>query len=245
MPFSSRARGFALIELLLVLGVGVVMMIAVWATFAQRNQDLKVSQSFDTIEQLGLLADSAYSTSPGYWLNGPMGAEPVTLQKLQSVIDELPETIIDQGGGNYTNPWAGAWTVGAANSVAGTNDLLVMTMAGLPTQACITLVSRMAPRQYDTRVNGTLVGLTPARTTTANGRSAVRGGQLIPLCQQNQNTVIFRRMKPVDYTLLRDQPMNPNTLTTGTGSETERYLPVFQRVEQAMAAREAAQVALP
>lgn len=235
------SRGFALIELLLVLGIGTALMVAVWAMYATRNEDLRVEQSFDAIDQLVMAADSNYSSSRGYFL-ATTPAQPATLAQLHAAIGELPDPIIHQGGSSYTNPWGGTWTVSAA-STAGTHlDLLTIALTNLPAQSCVSLVSRMAPRMYDTRVNNTLVGLAPARTTDAAGRNQVRAGQLIPLCQQANNTVLFRRLKPINYSMLRDQPMDPNTLSA---RETTDYLPVFQRVEQAMANREAAQVAIP
>lgn len=242
MPRTKTTRGFALLELLMALGIGVLMMAAVWAVFGQREQDLRVQKAFDAIEQLVTVADTGYASSEGYWVTTASGVQAITLQRLHALIVELPDSIIHQGGTTYTNPWGGNWTVGSASTASGNRDLMVITLTDLPVQSCITLVSRMAPRMFDTRVNSSLVGLTPARTQNAAGRDRVRTDQLIGLCEDGDNTVAFRRLKPVDYTMLRSQPMNPNTLSAW---DTTHYLPAFQRIEQAMTAREAAQVAIP
>ncbi len=237
-----KKRGFALIELLLVLGIGVLFAAAAWLAYASRMEDFRVEQSFNAIDRIIDVSDQAYASSPGYWLNSMAGNQNISLDNIKSTLNDLPDAIIDQGGGSYTNSWGGTWTVGNANTSSGDRDLLVITTTRIPASACTNFVALMAPRMYDTRVNNGLVALQPAATINSAGRNAIRPDKVIPLCAQANNTIVFRRLKPVDYTMLRDQPMNNKNLSA---RENTSYVPVFNRVEQAMRDRETAQLSIP
>jgi hypothetical protein len=245
MPISCRYHGFALIELLLVLGVGVLIISLVWSTYASRNEDVKVVRTLDGLNRLVDIADSSYSTTAGYSRVVGATTQYATVADLHASAKELPDSILDLGAGAYSNLWGGTWTASVENSTGTAADLLALTVTQLPSYACLQLVGFASPKMYDTTINGTLVGLSPARTTAVLGRSEIRVPTTVSLCAAATNTIKFRHFKPVDYTMLRNHPFGQTLDPNPASVENTVYVPTYNRVEAAITAREAAQVALP
>lgn len=227
---------------MLTFGVGIAIMAVVFSAYASKSDQTRVTQSVDAINRLIDVADRAYANRVGYdQLNASNVLEPVTLSRLREAAKELPDAIPERSDGSTANPWNGVWEVGSDSTDGATADLLTVRMDQVPTAACIQLVGLLAPTLYDTQVNGELVGLEPARTAESLGRSQTRPGMLSARCAQDSNDLTFRYLKPVDYTFLRGQPLT----STLTSAESAAITPSYTRIEAAMVAREAAQVALP
>ena len=249
MPTRLRQSGFSLIELLLALGIGVLVMAAVYAAYDGRRTDAEVAVLDADLDALVQKADMAYASSGQYAVIAG-SAVPVNAQRLNDVAGGLPSAFIPDASmsSGYRTFWGGQATVGAASTNGGvTLDLLTVTLAGIPSTACLDLVGRMAPRMYDTRVNGTLVGLTPARTSANQGRFSIRVEQAAPLCSGDSNTVLFRHLKPLDYNAFRSHPAGKN-FEPGVDAQSDEATAIqanYTRVEAALAARETAQLAIP
>lgn len=238
----KASRGFTLIELALVLGIGALITAGVYASFASRNQDIKVRTSVQDMDLLVQAADRAYASRYEYRI----GTTDANLAAIRTAARELPASFFDEGGGTFTNPWGGLWSVGVASTDASTGNLLTISVQDIPSYACVRMASTAAPRFYDTTINGNLVALTPARTPTSQGRSDVDIAQVTALCAASEeNDMVFRRLKPADYMSLRQQPML-ETLTPGLETCTDPgcFQPTYDRTEAALNAREAAQLAL-
>lgn len=241
-PTRPHSLGFTLIELVLVLGVGALVTAGVYASFASREQDVKVRVTAQDMNDLVKAADRVYATSHEYRINGT----PVSLPVLRASARTLPASFYDQGGSNFKNPWGGDWTIGTQSSDGTTGNLFRIYASGIPSYACARLVSATSPRAYSTRINNSLVALSPARTPASLGRSDPDMIQVTRLCSESeQNELVFLYLKPADYQSLRQQPML-ETLMPGLETCTAPgcFQPTYDRTEAALNAREAAQQAL-
>lgn len=237
--------GFSLIELLLALGVGVLVMAAAFAAYSGRRSDAEVNVLDADINALIYKANMAYLNNNEYM----QGTALITGQRLVDAVGPLPNAFIPDAGmtSGFRHFWGGQATISAASTDGGaTRDLLTITLADVNADVCIDLVGRLAPRMYDTRVDGNLVGMRPERTALRQGRSDIRVEQVAPLCDGN-NQLVFRYLKPLDYTRFRSLPVTAS-FTPGETPGSDEEIAIadnFARIEAALAARETAQLALP
>lgn len=237
--------GFSLVELLLALGIGVLVMAAAFMAYDTRRSDAEVNVLDADIDALIYKANMAYSNSNQY-VQTAGSVAPITAQRLNDVVGGLPNAFIpdSEAPSGFNHFWGGEVVIGAASTNGGTiRDLLTITLFNIPPEVCIDLVGRLAPRMYDTNVNGTLAGLKPARIAARQGRNAIRVEQVAPLCAGDENDIVFRYLKPLNYSIFRSLPVS-SSFTPGSGEETA-VLDNFNRIEAAMNAREDAQIALP
>lgn len=241
MKQSHTQSGFTLVETLLALGLGILVMVAVYIGYATKRTDAEIEILDTAIDVVISKASMAYSSEPGYRLNNGSNRL-ITSENLAADVGGLPEGFVATGNAaQYNNFWNGQANITAQSSNGSIYDLLTITLTNLPTRVCVDLVNRVAPRVYDTRVNNSLVGLTPARNREGLGRNAVKPGQMVPLCQQNGNTVQIRHLKPFNFTIIRSQPIGQ----TMTAAEDAAITPNYNRIEAALTARETAQNAIP
>ena len=241
MKRSLRQSGYSLVEVMLALGVGLLVMVAVYAGYTTKRTDAEVEILDAAVDIAIYKASMAYASEPGYRLSNA-GNRLITNENLSEDTGGLPEGFVSTTNTTqYGNFWGGQSTISAESSNGTVFDLLTLTFTNLPSRVCVDLVNRIAPRVYDTRVNNTLVGLTPARTREGLGRSSVKPGQMVPLCQQAANTIKFRHLKPFNFTVLRSQPIGD----TMTPAEAAAITPNYNRIEAALTARETAQNAIP
>ena len=246
---ARRQSGFSLVELLLALGIGVLVMAAAFAAYDTRRSDAEVNVLDADIDALVYKANMAYSNSNQY-VQTTGSAAPITAQRLNDAAGGLPNAFIPDASvtSGFSHFWGGEASIGADSSDGGvTRDLLTLTLADIEPEVCIDLVGRIAPRMYDTLVDGTLVGMGPARTAARQGRNAIRVDQVVPLCAGDQNDIVFRYLKPLDYSIFRSPPVS-SSFTPGETNDSDEAIAIvgnFNRIEAAMDDREAAQVALP
>ena len=247
--------GFTLIEFILGLVISMIVVATVLAVGISQRQDQEAVETEFAVTSLKAQAQNAYSQSMGFMT---ADGTPITTQDLFSYGQIFPRGVVNTAppgtvptDSQITNDWGGTIAVSADNSVPTSPapcggaarppyDLLRITLTKVPAKACSQMVGTLAPQSYDTYVNGSLVALDPAPSSAGPGRSSVRYSQAAPLCNHDQNTLVFRSLKPLALYTLRSYPPTTNL----TPSESACTLPEYNRVQNAMAAREAAQAAL-
>ena len=247
----THQKGFSLIELLLALGIGILVMAAAYAAYDTRRSDAEVAVLDADIDALIYKANMAYLGSGSYTAaDAAAVVQPISATRLAAAAGGLPNAFDPSASSpsGYRNFWGGVATLGAESTDGGTTqDLFTITLQGIAPRECVDIVGRIAARMYDTRVNNGLVGLSPARSNSALGRSDIRVSQVVPLCQQAANDIKFRYLKPLNYSLMRSLPV-ASTFKPGQTPNSDEQTAIagnFTRIEAAMTAREAAQVAIP
>lgn len=257
LAMSLRSsRGFTLIEFIIALVLGLLIVAVGLSVGFGRAQDANAQELQSAITQVRQTADGAYAQSIGYVTSDGV---PVSGPGLFALDNRLPEGVVNTApSGSPTaaqiqNGWGGAFSLGVESTTASAtpacaagpsgaaNDLLTITVDKIPSKACITLLSGLAPQMYDSYVNGKLVALSPGPGNGVQGRSGVNVSQAGPLCSaQPVASIKFRSLKPVNIADLRSNPMT----STMTATEQACVTPQYNRIQNAMAAREAAQSAL-
>lgn len=250
-PISSRPcvptphQGFTLVEFMLALAVAAIIIIAALTLYTAQMENVRAQKTVYAIQDLEETANSNYANNTSYsTIEGALADLPT----LYVLTQEVPEGVVYTAppAGNptaaaFANLWGGTFTISTNNSVSGTNDLIVFSLSQIPHDSCVSIMNALAPVQYDTTVNGTLVGLSPPANAANNGRYTLNMNQALGLCQTSNNTMVFRLLKPLNFLQMRNYPL----AGTMTAQESAWITPQYNRVQAAMAAREAAQVAIP
>lgn len=262
MKRKGRKAGLTVLELAIVMGIGLIILAGATALAVQGYRNFQVARATDELKEIFTLADRAFTSSPGY----VDGGGPVSLTRLMAINGELPNVFTPVTGGKFKTPWGslagatGEFLFRPESTDGVTMNLGVLEVTGLPLNVCTRLVAAISAGVYDTKVNGRLVPLKPGPTACSAsvddtmqgkscnaGRNRVQVGSASELCKTRlPATVEFRHLKPVDYRALRNQPLM-DTLQAGPESCTDPgcFTATYNRTENAMKAREAAQAALP
>ena len=128
-------------------------------------------------------------------------------------------------------------------------DLVTVETTNIPQDECVIILQQVSPFVYDTYVNGNLVGLERTEGNTV-ARNSLNFTQALPLCQAS-NTMRFRKLKELNLSALRkNQPFSGGLTPQERGDVAgdrhyqQAYLPNYNRIRDALAARETAQQAL-
>lgn len=255
---ASLSRGFTLVEFMLALVLGMLVVAVGLSVGYQHAQDVKAKEAGQSVLQVRDLADSAFSMNIGYITSDGILANLPDLYTLDNrlplgVVNGNADPIAKPAATDLKNEWGGQFSVGVESSTttatpacqpgpAGpAHDLLTITLDQVPSSVCVGMITQVAPQMYDTYVNNKLVALTPAPGNGVPGRRAVDISKAGPLCSAGPTaTLKFRSLKPLMPSSLRGNPLT----TTMTATEAACVQPQYTRVENAMAAREAAQAAL-
>lgn len=232
--------GFTVLELMMVMAIGVFVATLSWTVYRSARADTRVNQHADLLRYVVASADSVTMTRNDYQIPNGSGATPITaaaIVALTGTQNMFPSGSTGSTAGIY-GP-LGQVAVTTASSAGSANDLLVLTTTQVPARECSRLVVRMAPGVYDMRINNSLVRLTPAPENGSLGRSDAEGGQVATLCGNGNNTVTIRKLKYINFAAMRHDGFGEFT-----GDEEAVITPLYNRMEAAMAAREAAQSAL-
>lgn len=258
MRARSLSRGFTVIEFMLALMLGMLVVAVGLSVGYQHAQDVKAQEVGQAILQVRADADAAYSMSIGYVTMDGTQANLPDLYVLDNrlpmgVVNGNPDPAAKPAVADLTNEWGGQFTMGVESStntatpacsaapVGPAHDLLTITVDKVPSSVCMSLITQLSPQMYDTYVNGQLVALTPPPGNGVPGRRAVDVTQAGPLCSASDvATIKFRSLKPLMPSSLRGYPLT----STMTAAEAACVQPQYDRVENAMAARETAQNAL-
>lgn len=256
----KKESGFTLVEMMLAIGIGMVILLAVWLKFAKFKEENEILLQSEAVQTLFVQGNSIYSDSIEFSNDVTGSATPISLPKMVATTSlNLPDPIINGmiSGGGFTNIWGGDWLVYPESSDGGaTQDIMVVEVSAVPQSACRMLLVQLAPQMYDTNVNNQLVPL--AADVNADGdnsfvwRNSLSMESAFAVCnQRNRNTMKFRQLKELDLTSLRRIQPNPTSLTNeenGTIPANSRYrynyLSQYNRVQSAMQSREDAQALL-
>lgn len=233
-------NGFSILELMMVLVVGVFVATLSWTMYRSARAEMRVNQHADLFRYIVASADSITMTRDDYQIPNGGGATAISAGAIASLTgtqNMFPTGSIGNASGIY-GP-LGQVTVSTASSAGSANDLLVLSTAQIPAKECIGLVIRMAPGIYDMRVNNNLVKLTPEPGNGALGRSDAEPAQVATLCNSSSNTVSVRKLKSINFAAMRHDGFG-----AFTGNEATVITPLYNRMEAAMTAREAAQSSL-
>ena len=248
---ARKSQGYALIELIITLGIGAIMAVTVWQIYGERQAISRGTTTSLAVESLIHSADAAYASEIDFVARSGVMAVPATMVDLANAVDnDLPRGV-ERSGSTFLNQFGGTWTLGTARSVpAGPMDLLTLTVTEVPRAECQVVLGNIAPFVHDTRVNGTLVHLVPMTPADAPNRNSVDLAQGMPLCV-GRNTMVFRHLKHINLPDLRRMyPYGHGGLTeeeqglSPSWRYSESFLEHYNRLQAAANAREAAQVAL-
>lgn len=250
-----HSKAFTLVEFMLALVISTIIVALVVSVAMDHDQDQRAEEAAYAVTALRQEAEAAYSNNMGFMTYN--GAQ-ITGPTLFTYDKRFPRGVINTAApgalptaAQITNYWGGTFTVSSDSSVATSpgpcggaarapNDLLKISLTQVPIKACVQMASILAPKSYDTTINGTLVGLDPAPDAAGPGRRNVRYEQAGPLCVDAGNTLVFRSLKPLALNTLRGYPPTTNL----TPTEAACTLPEYNRVQNALTAREDAQSAL-
>lgn len=251
--FSSRRpqKGYALAELILTLGIGTIIAASVWGVYAERRVANRATKHADAIQSLFHQSDKVYALSIEFVTVDGSGTEvPLSLDRLAAATSADIPVEVQPSASGYVNYWGGTWNVGTASTNGGSVlDLVTVETTNIPQDECIIILQQVSPFVYDTYVNGNLVGLERTEGNTV-ARNSLNFTQALPLCQDS-NTMRFRKLKELNLSALRKTQPFSGSLTpqergdvAGDRHYQQAYLPNYNRVRDALAARETAQQAL-
>ena len=245
-----RSRGYSLIELILTLGIGSIIAMAVWSVFGERQVLVRATKQAQAVHSIFYQADRAYASSIEFTVgDGAGGVLPLNLERLSvAARGDLPAELIGDPG-DFTNEWGGRWTLSTGSATGAFQDLAILETDQVPQSECRMMLQQVSPFIYDTYVNGSLVGL-QLNEADSLYRNSLNFTQALPLCQGGNNTLRFRKIKDINLTELRRRRPFYGDLTEEERGDavSERYkqdyLTHFNRIQAAMTSRENAQLAL-
>ncbi len=101
------------------------------------------------------------------------------------------------------------------------------------------MLKNFAANSFETRVNGSLVGLSPYANENRIGRHQIRWDQAARFCGSENNGVEVLKLKPVELSSLL--PRSPRIPSPAQEAE---YITQYNRMKSALAAREYRQLEL-
>lgn len=169
-PMGRKAKGFSLIELLLVLAVAVLLIVVGFVLYQQNAEGARSDQAQKQL--LGLRSGIArLYTTPNY--TGISAASIITA-------GQAPSNMVN--GNALQGPWGGAVTVAAANWNGGTANAFTITFNNVPRSECNTMAAA---------VQNNFVGITVGSTAVKNATTAFNSTTLATACNNDSNAVVF------------------------------------------------------
>lgn len=244
---KKKSSAFTLIEVMLAISITMLIILMVYSAYSVAMRDVKVRQTAQLIDMIFDTSNNMTMTRTDFMIEAtPTSTRPISIAEIvnmRNTVDDFPSgTGVDFNSGIVSHTFGGEVQLTTASSVTGAFDLAALTLYDVPGNACLRLLSSMAPVVYDMSVNGSLVGLFPEPDDTDElGRNQLRVEQAVGLCQRN-NDIEFRVLKEINFATLRHRlfPFGPSM----TPEESAFITPLYDRQQNAIALREAAQQAL-
>lgn len=237
----SGQKGFTLVEALLSITVGLLMAVISFVGFKSFSDDLNIEKEAALLKYIITTADAISASSSNYQI--PTTSGPVSLTSALIIQAQGDENKFPVGTGivgtNIWGPIGSQINVSVTSSTGTAYDLLTLRVDNLSSKQCLNLLNKMVNNIYDISVNGSLIALSPAPTNNSAGRNEINYAKASPLCAGTQKTVVFRKLKDINYATLRK-----NNIGTLSAEESAVIIPLYNRTEQAMTLRESAQAAL-
>ena len=245
MSSFRTMRGFSLIELMLSMTIAIFITVAVYWGYSVMRDDQRVQETYALIDLLINDAAMASFSSSDFQVRDASG-NPTALNNAAVLAIRANESEYPSGtsfdGDLIYHPFDGTVTISTNSTDGSTQDLIRVDVENVPTKACLRLLSKFSGAMYDMYVNDNLVGLAPEATEGSVGRSELRPEQAAPLCNEDSRVeVSFRKLKDINFSEMRVKPIG-NVLNA---DEQAKIQPIYDRYQNAMDDREAAQLALP
>lgn len=151
---KQNEKGFSLLELLLVVGVGALLLLAGIGTYQLVTSGSTANDAVRLLATIKQQAQRAYQGQAAY--------DPNMLPTLVAM-QAFPSGVVDQATGVASDPWGGAITVGAA--APATN--FTITYPAVPSASCIQIGTAFTEADTDF-VSLTIGGAAVLPVTTAN-----------------------------------------------------------------------------
>ncbi len=173
----NNAKGFSLIELLLVLGVLAILLVAAFVVYPQVRDRNQANTEVSNLTSTKANINNLYASKGGNYT----GLTTDIANQARVFPASMNNNTFDAGQ-EITTAWGGGVQLGVTNSPAGgANRAFTVTYATVPQGVCLGLVSGAAGNFADITVGGTSVytggqfdpGLAAANCNTADGGPVV------------------------------------------------------------------------
>jgi prepilin-type N-terminal cleavage/methylation domain-containing protein len=176
MAAKRRKRGFSLLELAMVMGIGVLIAVGVMMFFTQANTSKNTQEALTQVAAIQQAARSLY------------GGQPVYTGLVNKVLIDtkaLPIKMVN-GTTGLRNAFSGAVVVAAADSGGGTASGFSVSFAGIPQDACVKMAaSDLGRGLYSVQVGGT------TRTAGSSAPPPFDPASAATACSAATNTIIW------------------------------------------------------
>jgi prepilin-type N-terminal cleavage/methylation domain-containing protein len=165
---QSQEKGFSLLELLLVIGVGALLLLAGLATYRIVTQGNNVSSAVRLLNSSKIGIQTLYQNQSTY---GSTGADLSVIAAQAGVFPA--RNVIDSATGQIRDPWGNdiVLEVGAADAAT-----FVITLVNLPQEACVQLGTAFTPSSDSDFLDVTIQGDVYADPTVADAQSSCEAG---------------------------------------------------------------------
>ena len=244
--YKKHQLGFTLLELLMTAVIGMLIAYTAFEFYHVALVDQEVKETADLINFTSNTVNTATATSGNYDIVNAAGtSNPISTADIITALggdtSDFPIGVTVSGNTIY-HPFGDLMNVSVDSSSPGADDILHLDFLNIPKDACAELLEKVAQTSYDMSVNGNLVGLTPPSSAAGPGRGDIRVYQAAPLCSANPtSTITIRILKEINFSQLRVQPFAPVL----NPKESLLIMPLYTRQQNALSAKETAQLAIP
>jgi major structural subunit of bundle-forming pilus len=176
MVAERRKRGFSLLELAMVMGIGVLIAVGVMMFFTQANTSKNTQESLTQVAAIQQAARSLYGGQSNY--NGLTNTILISTKA-------LPIKMV-RGTTELRNAFSGAVIVTASDSGGGADSGFSVSFAGVPQDACAKMASFDLGRGlYSIQVGGT------TRTAGSGTPPPFDPGSAATACSAATNTIVW------------------------------------------------------
>ncbi len=231
MKKVKTQKGYTLIEVMLVIVAISIGATVIFAAYDDKRQQARMEREMVQLKKaIDIIDNFSYGSllyqDPSFsWLNDS--------GQIPTYFNYIPGT-------NTLRVSWGSVSMSTQSSLgSGPQDLLALNFNGLSDSACVSVLKNFAANSFETRVNGSLVGLSPYANENRIGRHQIRWDQAARFCGSENNGVEVLKLKPVELSSLL--PRSPRIPSPAQEAE---YIIQYNRMKSALAAREYRQLEL-
>lgn len=165
ITMKHKARGFSLLELLLVVGVGAVLILAGLSAYRLVSEGNSATQGIRQLQTLKQQVQQAYQGEAGYGTTAGTDMT-ATLNSMRMLPSDMPVT----SAGNIRNAFGANTQIVTGALVSGNAPTFLVTFAGVGTAACNKMGTTFSTANASDFVDvtiGTTVLTAPTVTTVA------------------------------------------------------------------------------
>ncbi|EPP7234622.1 type 4 pilus major pilin [Shigella flexneri] len=215
MKKMRNKKGYSLVELVIVISMILIISSLIIITYNVYRQGADTKRF---IQEINIIMDGAENILANTNPNGSSKTSNVISMDTLKNSYALPARIRD---GNYFSPFSGTYTLGYDATYPNAN-VVQLTITKVPEYACEGVVSSLATKYFEIRVNNSYVPLLPPASGTTWNRNTLNVTKAVTLCTAgSNNTIILSNfLYPKTYMLYtpggevtsaqRDQQVNDN-----------------------------------